>query len=761
MPDDPRLFEQEVRRIARLRWPQAEFGGTELIEARERDGVFITDDCVHLIECTTSRELRKAQTDLDKLHKLYKHMQSSHVERAFKCWFVTLHEPTAEQRKARSDVKNAPPNLFNIVSYSQFLAKLVDSHEYLSCRETHKFGSVFDPRTGGPSDNTKYVAVGLRVIGESQPWDISTISSELLKGSRFTILGEYGVGKSMTLRELFRQLTSAHRNSSNLKFPLYLNLREHQGQKEPAEILERHARNIGFQNPSQLVRAWKAGFVILLIDGFDEVSSLGLQGAWKRLRDARRTSMAGIRQLIADSPSDCGIAIAGRDNFFNTADERRDALGQSMEWKDVRLDEFGEDQIKELAEQLGVVGTIPGWVPSRPLLLTTLFSRRTNAGSAAYSDLEDPAAGWDLLLTEVCDREARIESGVSGSNVRSILESLATLARSKYGGLGPLATNDIVQFFTSECGFEPTDEALIVLQRLPGLARDSGTDDDSRTFVDEEFADACRAGDLIRFCKEPFTFDGRERLRTASIAAGTTAIGIVSRALNAIEFSEGHLTAAIRAIDKLGREGATGADLVNIALRRGIRLTSPVFISDLQILSMEIEQGRQDLSLVTYNGCYITFLEIVDGVGADDCPGFQECLIQELCGRVSSSDLPPGRFSNSIVESFSSSVGTTSSMLDLELPPGAAVLITLLKKLFVQSLSGRKESALYRGLDAQLQRKVPPLLELLKNNSLIEALPKKSEPVWLPIRRNRARVLSILNSPSSSGDQLMIAARRI
>jgi hypothetical protein len=33
---------------------------------------------------------------------------------------------------------------------------------------------------------------------------------------------------------------------------------------------ERHGRNIGFPNPSQLVRAWKAGYAVLLLDGFDE-----------------------------------------------------------------------------------------------------------------------------------------------------------------------------------------------------------------------------------------------------------------------------------------------------------------------------------------------------------------------------------------------------------------------------------------------------------------------------------------------------------
>ena len=53
-------FEDEVRRIARLLWPSAEFGGASMEEGRERDGVFETEEFIHILECTTSRSKRKA-----------------------------------------------------------------------------------------------------------------------------------------------------------------------------------------------------------------------------------------------------------------------------------------------------------------------------------------------------------------------------------------------------------------------------------------------------------------------------------------------------------------------------------------------------------------------------------------------------------------------------------------------------------------------------------------------------------------------------
>jgi hypothetical protein len=55
-----KAFEDEVRRIGRLLWPAAEHGGAAIEDGRERDGVFETEDFVHIVECTTSRGKQKA-----------------------------------------------------------------------------------------------------------------------------------------------------------------------------------------------------------------------------------------------------------------------------------------------------------------------------------------------------------------------------------------------------------------------------------------------------------------------------------------------------------------------------------------------------------------------------------------------------------------------------------------------------------------------------------------------------------------------------
>jgi len=38
------FFENEVRRIARELWPQAEYDGSLIVDGRERDGIFETEE---------------------------------------------------------------------------------------------------------------------------------------------------------------------------------------------------------------------------------------------------------------------------------------------------------------------------------------------------------------------------------------------------------------------------------------------------------------------------------------------------------------------------------------------------------------------------------------------------------------------------------------------------------------------------------------------------------------------------------------------
>jgi hypothetical protein len=126
------------------------------------------------------------------------------------------------------------------------------------------------------------------------------------------MFGDYGSGKSMTLREIYRELRRRYYKLRTPRFPIYLNLRDHFGQTDPAEVLERHGRRVGFANPSHLVRAWRSGYVILLIDGFDELTTLGIQGLWRRLHEVRFRAMEVVRSFVKDQPLDAGLVLTVR-----------------------------------------------------------------------------------------------------------------------------------------------------------------------------------------------------------------------------------------------------------------------------------------------------------------------------------------------------------------------------------------------------------------------------------------------------------------
>jgi hypothetical protein len=758
--DTDNAFEKEVRRIASLLWPTAVAGsGSTIIDGREHDGVYETEECVHLVECTISRQKYKAEEDTKKMSAVAEKLRRIKRDKAIKCWFITKEDTTADQRTVCQTAKAPTTPL----SFHQFQAKIIDARDYLKLRLNHRFGSAYDPRNESFTENLKYVEIELLQRGSFHLWKVQDMVAKLSTGERFVFLGDYGVGKSMTLREIFFALSEHYSNLTAPHFPVYLNLREHHGQTDPAEILERHARAVGFNNPAHLVRAWRAGYVILLIDGFDEVSSLGLQGGWKRLREARYRSMEGVRRLISDSPKSTGIALAGRDSFFDSDEERRDTL-KSDGFVEIMLGEFNEVQIKRFLENLGYAGQVPAWMPSRPLLLGTLFSKgvRSLAGEDTLETIlycEDPSKGWDLLLDELCNREAKIEAGISGQLIQLILENLATRVREKEGGLGPLTPREMTDAFAEVCGYEPADQSLIVLQRLPGMGR-AASEQGSRIFVDAELADACKAGDLIRFVLQPYNCDHVSQLCNALSPLGDTGLGIAAEKLTFLCSKEGNLKPAFNTAAKQQKSSILTADLVLLSRQLGLPCTESVRIENVTFDILAVQADGPNLSAVDFHGCYFTRIEIE--AGADEkCPNFSECLIHEIDGRVSTSDLPKEKFKGTEVEVFLDGTLTTESISRLAVNDGVKVVLSVLKKLFVQSFSGRKEQALFRGLNSSQQKLVSDVLKDLQHYNLVTKSGRPGETIWLPVRRHRPRVLKMLQSPATSDDVVLQNAAKI
>ena len=741
-------FENEVRRIARALWPSAEFDGAANVEGRERDGVFVTEDCVHVVEATTSRSKEKARQDITKIMKLLPKLRMRNENRAVRGWFVTRDEPTADQH----DVAKKHKSSVNILSFSQFQARLIDSKAYLSARDDYAFGSVRDPVTRQPKPSIDYVPLDLMRIDSRVIVPRNDFISLVLEGRTVILLGDYGAGKSMTLRELYYDLRKKHFGNATSLFPVYLNLRDHYGQREPAEVIERHARSIGFAQPSHLVRAWRAGYVHLLIDGFDEISTINIQGLWRKLQENRYRAMEVVRRLIREHPSDAGLVVAGRAHFFDNPIERRKALGLSSNAVEISLNEFTEDQITTYLKRAGLFGLVPSWLPSRPLLVGYLAAKDLLRDTFDGNHL-DPVTGWNTLLDRIAAREAEIEAGIDGSTVRRILERLATKTRASQGGLGSLNPDSIIEAFNDVCGYKPDERGMILLQRLPGLGVDR-EDENSRIFVDEDFADVCKSGDLLEFIKSPFDFPP-SILADMESTIGSLGIGVASLRVKNRHFSEGKINAALLETQRHDAR-YMAVDIVKLLLGNNFNIQHKIFLTGLLVSDLEFGRVDGDSSKVQFQDCFFSRMKFDPETSSDRIPLFRECYIDELEGRVSRRDLPPDKFdSQCIIEKFTGAAETTKEVLTLELPLGTRVCITILKKLYEQSGSGRRENALHRGLDHHSHRLVSDVLHVLQSEGLAVPDRTKEMTIWRPDRGSRARVGRIISAPTTADDPVL------
>jgi len=753
-------LEDEVRRIARQLWTDATYDGAILDGGQERDGVFITEDNVHLIECTTSRRKEKAIHDVEKLSKHAVTMRQRYPAKAVMCWFITLEEPTADQRGVVKNKTNSPnnPAPINALSFEQFRMKLIDTRGYLSQRKNYKFGSM-EPEEAR-RDTFVYIDPDILDAGDSR-LATEEIIERLQKSERFLLLGDYGIGKSTTMRELFIKLRRQVLKDSQIRFPVHLNLRDHFGQVSPAEALERHSRDIGFPNPHHLVRAWRAGYVTLLLDGFDEIGKAGWSGDASRLSLLRHASMELIRKFISESPANCGIVVAGRSSYFNSETECRKALGLDHSFSTLRLVDFTDNQVEKYLSGRGIERhRIPAWLPSRPLLLGYLASRGLLAEADDLYDVRDPAAGWDHLLQRICEREARIEFGVDGDTIRLLIERLASRARTDIEGLGPLQNAEVVDTFREVCGFAPDDRSIVLINRLPGLGSPR-SEDGARSFVDLSLAETARAGDVTRYIVNPYNpehsrFDEWEHT-LAILGRNVVAFQCVKEKL-----SEGQLSTAIEYAVNRNDFHALGADILQVAQEMDFSYRgNQLYIIGVYHSEVAIGETSGNYSNVEYQNCVVQTLQIASNCDATLLPRFKKCTFGIIEDRISERDLPERVFSDCDFEEFSNSAQTSRAILTLDLQLGQRVLLVALKKLYVQSGSGRKESALYRGLDQKERALVQPVLRLLKQEGLITEAKGATHSIWLPVRSESARVRQMLASPSSTSDPLMQKAAQL
>lgn len=280
MPDlvndvlSPENFEASVRQVARQLFRTGMAYGSVKVLGQERDEVIDTGTELIVVEATQSRKLEKTKYDFKKSVELVREMKKEgrYQDYNFRIILVTSDDPTADQNGyVRSSSAGCPKE---ILSFSNFFSKLFDARHYIRVRGDYYFGSVRDPadEKNFKVPQSDYIPTALSKSGTGQSFKANDIAQVLPTGGRHIVYGDYGSGKSMTLRDVYFKVRDSFVSGEHFRCPVYLNLREHIAQRKPDEALYRHADDIGFADSHSLIAAWRAGFVTLFLDGFDELT---------------------------------------------------------------------------------------------------------------------------------------------------------------------------------------------------------------------------------------------------------------------------------------------------------------------------------------------------------------------------------------------------------------------------------------------------------------------------------------------------------
>lgn len=764
-------FEAEVRRIAEVIWSlepgecqPSHYSDNPVV--KELDGLARLRDCTHLLMVTTSTKLDKVKNDVKKLGaaETVEKKKNPTVSK----WLITQRQLDAEH------IDHARKNNVQALTFEQFQRRFFDGRTYLSKRTVAAFGSARDPHTDSITigDDT-YVPLPMRIVhtnihqllkqvSKTPPIDIQGIASQILDGNTVVLVAPFGSGKSLTTREIFKELGARHRKDPSLKAPITLNLREHWGQDYSDEMLERHARSIGYTPREDLVIAWRAGMTDLLLDGFDEVASQTVIRTDDKnfMKDARKKALQGVRDFTSKTPQGTGLFICGRDHYFDTFQELTYTLGIGQKNHIiVQLDEFTEEGVDEFLKRNGISHQLPDWLPRKPLILAYLAGKDLIQEIISIDSSQGFGYAWDTFLNRICQREASLEkSAIDPVTLRNVMERLANIVRSKSSGTGPITGSDLSEAYNVETGQAAGEGVLAHLQRLPGLTqRDS--DPGSRSFVDEDMLAALQGSAFARMIlsEDSSRFNPISEISDKAISMASyilqsqetlpeTLISVSERLTRSKHTDKG-ISQVVADCSMIAIHMASVQEQPSINFR-GLTIDSAclgkINLEDIIISDLEIRNS--------------TIKEVVLPASINEHKiKFYNCLITKISGVANQSALPLENFSACDVGEYDD-MSTNNAVMKLSISPQLKALLSILRKLYKQAGAGRKITALSRGMpSAEVAQYINPILNLLEAHKFITIFNK----VVHPVRKQASRVEVILNAPTFNNDLLVEDVKKL
>lgn len=734
-------LEEKVRTIASLRWNCTAVA--ETIAGVKCDCVLkISDDNWIIVEITEQNRLEKVRGDIVKLRTVRGALLAQEIYS--KCYFVMRDKPTDSMRESGSAQK------IQVMSVDEFQNEYFDYSSYIHMRNQKHFGSLINIETGEPESNV-YIDVNYLNRKTGEELSISDIVALLIKGRRIVLKGDFGLGKSRCVKQLFEMLTS---DPVNLPYTIAINLRDHWGAKRSFEILSRHFEELGL-NASNFLKAYENPNVVYLLDGFDEIGTQAWSSDAKKMQHMREMSVCALKDLISKTQG--GVLITGREYYFNSDNELLSCLGLNEdntfilechhEFTETELVAFIKENIGDV-QGADKLENLPVWLPKRPLIMQLLLRYASDVFSVDYA-LEDICGFWYAFLTKMCEREAKIYPALNPDIIKNVLIILANKTRASTRNTGPITQEDLEKAFTEAAGFRPNDESSIMLQRLPSLGRVSA-DSPDRQFLDTFILNGLRAESIIQLSK---SWDAKIITSDWKNPLDQVGLSILAEYMEKDERRVDVFLGLARQATNLNN-GVLASDIIGAVCL--------LDCSALDFKGLDVIGGH--FSYLSFEGKVVerlslrdTIIEHFDLTNAKikENVTFTQCLIVTAYGIASHKSLPEN-FVECSVENFEA-LATTTLIKRAKLSEPQKLFVQMLRKIFHQPGAGRKESALLRGMGSSVNRPLgEKILGALLDEKLITRHKGDEGYIYKPVRGETGRIDKMLTDLTLSTDQLWI-----
>ena len=359
-------LERRIRNIASNRWNCN--ATTETIAGVKCDCVLKPqpDEWI-IVEITEESSLEKVRTDIAKLVTV---KQSLFMNNVFaRCYFVMKNTPTDSMRAAGDAQK-----IF-VRSAEEFQNEYFQYSNYVYTRKKKQFGSLINIETGEPESNI-YIDVSYSNLKTGKDLSIDEIINLLKSGKKVILKGDFGLGKSRCVKQIFDIHTQDVVRSP---YTIAINLSEHWGAKRALEILNRHFSELGL-DAQNFIKTYEQPNTIYLLDGFDEIGTQSWSSDPRKMQHLREISVCALKDLVGQVQG--GVLITGREYYFNSDAEMLSSLGLSssqtillechQEFTDTQLLKFIAQNIPATDAEKAL-SSLPAWFPKRPIVIQLLL----------------------------------------------------------------------------------------------------------------------------------------------------------------------------------------------------------------------------------------------------------------------------------------------------------------------------------------------------------------------------------------------------